>query len=113
MSFAAAPVAAATPAASAAPAVAPSEAAARPAALCLGDIRTFSAEIQKNGYGVGSSDYGYGYPLGEYGYGFGYPIGDYQGGTAADYHTARPGYQTRNLAQSAKVDAYWKLNLAE
>lgn len=101
--LAADPAEAATQVANQVPAAAETASAATPAQACLSDIASFAALIQKNGYWMGGSEYGYGYPMGEYGYGFGYPMGDYQGGVAADYQTARPGYETRSLVTSATI----------
>ena len=38
--------------------------AAKAAALCPADLKAFSGQMEKDGYRVGPSDYGYGYPLG-------------------------------------------------
>jgi hypothetical protein len=43
------------------------DSAARPAEVCLTDIRAFSQQMQKDGYWLGGSVYGYGYPLDGYG----------------------------------------------
>jgi hypothetical protein len=69
------------------------DAAARPAELCLTDIRAFSEQMQKDGYWLGGSAYGYGYPLDGYGYGYGYPMGGYPPGTTNMYQNARSGYE--------------------
>ncbi len=80
-------------------------AAAKPAEACMSAVRAFTAEMSKQGYWVGGSDYGYGYPMGAYGYGYGYgmmtagrPIGSTNG-----YATARPGYEIRTLVASANI----------
>jgi hypothetical protein len=39
-------------------------AAAKPAEACMSAVRAFTAEMSKQGYWVGGSDYGYGYPMG-------------------------------------------------
>lgn len=91
-------VAAATPAA-----VDKADAAARPAELCLSDIRAFSEQMQKDGYWLGGSAYGYGYPLDGYGYGYGYPMGGYPPGNTNLYQNARSGYEVRNLMTSANI----------
>jgi len=47
--------------------------AAKGAETCMSAVRAFTAEMSKQGYWVGGSDYGYGYgyPMGAYGYGYG------------------------------------------
>jgi sporulation protein YlmC with PRC-barrel domain len=75
----------------------------KPAELCLTDIRAFSEQMQKDGYWLGGSAYGYGYPLDGYGYGYGYPMGGYPPGTTNMYQNARSGYEVRNLMASANI----------
>lgn len=70
---------------------------------CVNDIRALAIEMQKDGYWLAGSDYGYGYPLGGYGYGHAYPMMGYAGGGARDYQNARPGYEIRNLIASANI----------
>jgi sporulation protein YlmC with PRC-barrel domain len=77
----------------------------------MGDLRTFSEQMQKEGYWLRGSDLGYGYPL--YGYGYGYATGHGYGelgttgsnGTmsAGRYSSARPGYEIRMLVGSASI----------
>ena len=76
-----------------------------PAKTCLTDIKTFSDQMQKDGYWLGGSAYGYGYPLDGYGYGVGYggPMGGYPPGTTNRYQNARSGYEIRNLIASANI----------
>jgi sporulation protein YlmC with PRC-barrel domain len=76
-------------------------AAVQPAETCLKDVRSFSAKMQKDGYWLGGSDYGYGYPMDGYGYGYGYPMGANQ--ASAGYSNARPGYEVRTLIASADI----------
>ena len=77
------------------------DAAVMPAKTCLSDIKAFSAELQKDGYWVGGSGYGYGYPLD--GYGYGYPMGGYPPAVTHRYQNARSGYEVRNLMASANI----------
>jgi sporulation protein YlmC with PRC-barrel domain len=78
-------------------------AAAMPAKACLSDIGTFGNQMQKDGYWVGGSAYGYGYPLDGYGYGYAYPMGGYPPGVTNRYQSARSGYEIRNLMASANI----------
>ncbi len=83
----------------------------KPDHACMGDLRTFSEQMQKDGYWLRGSDLGYGYPL--YGYGYGYETGHGYGelGTtgsdngryAGRYSSARPGYEIRTLLGSASI----------
>jgi sporulation protein YlmC with PRC-barrel domain len=72
-----------------------------PAKACLADVRGFSGSMDKDGYWLGASDYGYGYPMGGYGYGYAYPMGAYP--ASAGYSNARPGYEVRTLIASANI----------
>lgn len=104
---------AATSTGSSAPASAEKVAATKPAEKCLSDLRAFSGELEKSGYWLGGSDYGYGYPMGGYGYSAPlgvYPAGGPVGGGAAGtamgyqgYQSARPGYEIRSLITSANI----------
>jgi sporulation protein YlmC with PRC-barrel domain len=76
---------------------------AKPAEGCLSDVRAFHDQMQKEGYWLGGSAYGYGYPIGGYGYGYDYPMGGYPSGTAAAYQNMRPGYEVRTLLASANI----------
>lgn len=74
--------------------------AAKPAEKCLSDLRAFDSQMEKGGYWLGGSAYGYGYPMG--GYGYGYPMGaGYPAATA--YQNARPGYEVRTLVAAANI----------
>lgn len=83
----------------------------KPDHACMSDLRTFSEQMQKDGYWLRGSDLGYGYPL--YGYGYGYETGYGYGalGTAGSggamdaqgYRSARPGYEIRTLIGSASI----------
>ena len=79
------------------------DSAVMPAKACLSDIKTFTNQMQKDGYWVGGSGYGYGYPLDGYGYGYAYPMGDFPPGTMNRYENARSGYEIRNLIASANI----------
>ncbi len=80
-------------------------AATKPAEKCLSDLRAFDKDMEKGGYWMGGSGYGYGYPMD--GYGYAAPMGVYPaggpGGTATGYQTARPGYEIRTLIVSANI----------
>lgn len=88
----------------------------QPAQKCLSDLRAFDSQMQKDGYWIHGSGYGYGYPMYGYEYGdrsmYGYknrdrgaiPPGDTgvnQPGST--YWRARPGYEVRTLIVSANV----------
>lgn len=75
--------------------------AVQPAEKCLADVRSFSAKMNKDGYWLGGSDYGYGFPMGGYGYGYGYPMGTDP--ASVGYSNARPGYEVRTLIASADI----------
>jgi sporulation protein YlmC with PRC-barrel domain len=113
---------AAAPAANAAPpqpAAAVSSAAAAAASRCLGDLSAFDQTMEKDGYWLGASGYGYGYPMG--GYGYGYAMGAIPAGSAIPvvtpapaagaspavvpgrFQDARPGYEVRMLVASADI----------
>jgi sporulation protein YlmC with PRC-barrel domain len=62
----------------------PSESSAsaiKPAEKCLSDLRAFDGRMEKEGYWLGATGYGYGYPMmggygyGGFGYGYGLPLG--------------------------------------
>jgi sporulation protein YlmC with PRC-barrel domain len=73
----------------------------KPAEKCLGDLHAVDVLMEKDGYWLGGSGYGYGYPI--RGYGFGYPTGGYSPTIANGYQNARPGYEVRMLVASAKI----------
>jgi sporulation protein YlmC with PRC-barrel domain len=91
-------------------------AAAEPAKKCLSDLLAFDHQMEKDGYWLGGSGYGYGYPMDGFSSGYGPPImGDpsMAGGrpmmdgrpeaTSAGYQNARPGYEVRILLASANI----------
>ena len=67
------------------------------AKTCLADLRAFDAQMQKDGYWLGGSGFGYGYPMA------GYPTPGFAGGTGAGYQNVRPGYEVRMLVASANI----------
>jgi sporulation protein YlmC with PRC-barrel domain len=67
---------------------------------CLSDLRTFDGQMQKDGYWLGETGYGYGYPMG--GYGYGYAMRGPEGIPGA-YMDARPGYEVRMLVAAANI----------
>jgi hypothetical protein len=81
----------------------------RPAEKCLGDLLAFDKQIQKDGYWVGGSAYGYGYPIDGLwmdGLSSGYrpPMMDGRPETTSPgYQNARPGYEVRILLASANI----------
>ncbi len=81
--------------------------AGKPAETCMSAVRAFTAEMSKQGYWVGGSDYGYGYgygyPMGAYGYGYGMMTAGRPIGATGGYATARPGYEIRTLVASANI----------
>ena len=64
----------------------------KPAEKCLADLHAFDLHMEKDGYWLAGSGYGYGYPLG------GPPAA-----TATGYPNARPGYEIRILVASANI----------
>jgi sporulation protein YlmC with PRC-barrel domain len=69
------------------------------AETCLSDLHVFDAQMEKDGYWLGGS--GYGYPAGGYGY-YG-PMGGSRTANLAAYQTGRPGYEVRILVASANI----------
>jgi sporulation protein YlmC with PRC-barrel domain len=76
--------------------------AAKPAEKCLNDLRAFDNQMEKEGYWLGGSGYGYGYPMGEAGYGY-FAMGGNPAATGTGYQNARPGYELRTLLASANI----------
>jgi sporulation protein YlmC with PRC-barrel domain len=115
----------ATGTATSAPPIAASVAATQTADKCLSDLSAFDQQMEKDGYWLGASGYGYGYPMGGYGYGYtmgGVPVagavppvgavaatGALPAGAAnpagipGRYQDARPGYEVRMLVASANI----------
>lgn len=77
-------------------------AAIKPAEKCLSDLRAFDNQMDKEGYWLGGSGYGYGYPMA--GYGFGPPMMEGRSeATGMGYQNARPGYELRTLVAAADI----------
>lgn len=78
--------------------------ATKPAEKCLSDLRAFDSQMQKDGYWLSGSGYGYGYPMmGGYGFGYGYPMNGGVTATQTGYRDARPGYDVRTLIAAANI----------
>jgi sporulation protein YlmC with PRC-barrel domain len=75
--------------------------AAKPPPACAADLTAFDSQLQKDGYWLHGSDYGYGYPMYGYGYSGGY-IADTAGGSTG-FGRVRPGYEVRTLIASAHI----------
>jgi sporulation protein YlmC with PRC-barrel domain len=76
----------------------------QPAQQCLSDLRTFDSQMQKDGYWLSGSGYGYGYPMmGGYGFGYGYLMNGGVTATQTGYRDARPGYDVRTLIAAANI----------
>ena len=101
----AAPALAAGPAATANPPAANgTSSTAKPAEKCLTDLRAFDGQMQKDGFWLSGSGYGYGYPMmGGYGLGYGYPTRGGVAATETGYRDVRPGYDVRTLIAAANI----------
>ena len=77
--------------------------AVKPAEQCLSDLRAFDSKMEKDGYRLGGSGYGYGYPMYGFGYGYGYPRSAGLEPTATGYRDVRPGYEVRTLVAAANI----------
>lgn len=71
----------------------------KPATQCVSDLKAFDSQLQKEGYWLHGSGYGYGYPM--YGYGEGYVAEP--ASTGVGYSRVRPGYEVRTLMASANI----------
>jgi sporulation protein YlmC with PRC-barrel domain len=98
---AAIPLRAATPEPAKAP-VAKSPA-TKPAQKCLTDLSAFHRQMQKDGYWVGGSVYGYGYGYYGYGTGMASPMTGGNAPVGAEYRRARPGYDVRTMLAAAQI----------
>ena len=78
---------------------------AEPAQKCANDLRAFDGELQKGGYWLHNSSYGYGYPMYGYMYGERGVMLPNNPSTAANGLHARPGYEIRTLIASANIMA--------
>jgi hypothetical protein len=76
---------------------------AKPAEKCLADLRAFDSEMQKDGYWLSGSGYGYGYPMMGYGFGYTYPMNGGSMATQTGYRSVRPGYDVRTLVAAANI----------
>ena len=79
---------------------------AKPAQACLDHLKAFDAQMEKDGYWLGGSGYGYGYPLGGFWAGsLGSDAGMAMGAASAmmRYANARPGYEVRVLLAGADI----------
>jgi len=74
---------------------------AKPPQACAADLTAFDGQLQKDGYWLHGSGYGYGYPMYGYGYGGGYVAEPANAGTG--YGRVRPGYEVRTLIASAYI----------
>jgi sporulation protein YlmC with PRC-barrel domain len=86
------------------PAALAQSAATKPAQKCLSDLTAFDSQLQKDGYWLHGSGYGYGYPMVGYGYAFGgarLPASSTPKNSG--YSRARPGYEVRTLLASANI----------
>jgi sporulation protein YlmC with PRC-barrel domain len=78
--------------------------ATKPAEKCLADLRAFDSQMQKDGFWLSGSGYGYGYPMmGGYGFGYGYPMRGGAMATQTGYRDVRPGYDVRTLIAAANI----------
>ena len=76
----------------------------KPAEACLNDLRAFDVQMQKDGYWLGGSGFGYGYPMVGYpGPGMGAGATGAAGTASAGYQDVRPGYEVRTLIASANI----------
>ncbi len=78
----------------------------KPAQKCLSDLRALDTQLQKDGYWLHGTGYGYGYPMFGYGYseqGTATPAGTSGTPEASGYWRARPGYEVRTLIASANI----------
>ena len=74
------------------------------AETCLKDLRAFDVQMQKDGYWLGGSGFGYGYPMVGYpGPGMAAGATGAAGTAAAGYQDVRPGYEVRTLIASANI----------
>lgn len=94
-----------SPAATPSPAQPTAAAGAQP--TCASELRAFDATMQKEGYWLHGSGFGYGYPMFVYGFGHGYgDLGAMGTGAVAPligHGRVRPGYEIRTLVASATI----------
>jgi len=76
----------------------------QPAQKCMSDMKAFDSQLQRGGYWVYGSGYGYGYPI--YGYVYGYRPQESStttSNTPGTGYEARSGYEVRTLLASAHI----------
>lgn len=74
----------------------------QPAEKCLSDLRAFNGQIEKDGYWLPGS--GFGFPIGGYAYGLGRPLIDGRPESVGiGYPSSRPGNEVRILLASATI----------
>ena len=97
------PALAAGPAATANPPAANETASAtKPAEKCLADLRAFDSQMQKDGFWLSGS--GYGYPMmGGYGFDHGDPMSGGAMASRTRFRDLRPGYDVRTLIAAAHI----------
>lgn len=93
--FSTAPILAADP-------VAASADAAKPATVCLADLRAFDIQMEKDGYWYTGGGYSMGYPVTGY-YGYSGVAERGAGQMPLGYENARPAYEVRTLLASAMI----------
>ncbi|MGG6892302.1 PRC-barrel domain-containing protein [Rhizobium sp. BR 315] len=72
----------------------------KPSETCWTDLRTFTKEMQKDGYWLSGVGYGYGYPMMG---GNAAAVDANQRSAASGYQSARPGYDVRTLIAAATI----------
>jgi sporulation protein YlmC with PRC-barrel domain len=73
------------------------------AGKCFGELRAFDKQMQKEGYWLNATGYGYGYPMYGYTYGEGGTLPPNGSPAETGYSRARPGYEVRTLVAAANI----------